>query len=189
MTRLARITQKIFGSAPGINQVTEFGSTVNGGSVYTVDPVVIQSSAAWIAGWYNAIAGGSFPVISDQNAVDFVETRQLAYLFQFGTGEWDSGTSYDIGSKANDGTGGIYTSITANNLNNALTDSTNWLPPGASKTAALATNLTIPSGYNYNTSFLIINTGVTMTVAGTGVFSAPSVVNGTLIITGTVHTN
>lgn len=195
MAKLPRETQLVFASTPGFDQVTQVGSTFNGSPVYTTSIATIQSLANYLAGWYecapnNPSTGSpSFPIIQDMNALMYLITYQLAYLMQEGVPEWDSGTTYYIGSRVNDGNGNLYTSIANTNLNNAVTNSTYWLPPGAMASNSLSTALTIPSGYNWNVSFLTIATSTTVTIAGTAVMSAKTIVNGTLIITGTVHTN
>jgi hypothetical protein len=189
MAKLPRETQLVFGSTPGFDQMTQFGSTANNSTVYTTNIAQIQGLSNYLVGWYDAVISGSFPIIQDMNAIHYLYAYQLAYLFQAGVPEWDSGTTYYVGSRANDGNGNLYTSIADSNTNHALTNSTYWLPPGAALSSNLSTALTIPSGYNWNVSFLTIASSTTVTIAGTSVMSAKTIVNGTLIITGTVHTN
>lgn len=182
MAKITRQPMKVFGSSSGFQEVTQFGSTAAGGTVYTTNIATIQALNNYLQGWFDAIINGSYPTIQDMNAIHYLFGYQLTYLMQTGIPEWDSTAIYYIGSKVNDGFGGIYTSLTDTNTNNALTDSTNWLPPDASKSAALATNLTIPTGYNYNASFVTVNVGVTLTINGTAVLSGITTLNGTLAV-------
>jgi hypothetical protein len=60
------------------------------------------------------------------NALQFLFSRQLAYLFQSGIPEWNAETAYYVGSWATDSAGIPYVSLVDNNINNALTDATKW---------------------------------------------------------------
>lgn len=136
MSKLTRALQQIFASgvAPS-GQIETFGSTAAGSPVYSNDPVAIQT-AKYLLGWSAAQVGNSSPVKQDRNALDFLFSRQLAYLFQEGIAEWDPGTVY-YGGFATDGAGNIFASKQPNNLNHVLTD-TNWWTP-------LRTLLNIPT--------------------------------------------
>lgn len=126
MAKLARITQKIFGSGAGTDQIGKFGSLfATGVPAYTTDPTEAMSLSNWLVGWFGAAIGGNAPAIQDVNAIPFVETYQLAYLFQAGIAEWDSGTTYYIGSLVNV-SGVIYRSLTDNNTGNSIPDASNW---------------------------------------------------------------
>lgn len=125
-TKLARKTALVFGSTPGANQIAQFGSLAAAAPAFSTDPAVIQSLAAWITGWYDAVLGGNSPTIEDLNAFSFVMAYQVAYLAQAGTAEWDSGTNYFIGSLVNM-VGVTYCSLTDSNLNNNPQSSgANW---------------------------------------------------------------
>jgi hypothetical protein len=189
MSKLPRETQLVFGSNAGFDQIAQFGSLAASSPTFTTNIATIQGLSNYLVGWFNAVIGENSPAIEDMNALCYLYAYQLAYLFQAGVPEWDSGTTYYIGSLVNDGSGNEYLSIANSNLNNAVTNSTYWLPPGARASITRTTALTIPSGYNYNVSFLTIDTGITYTIAGTSVMSAHTIVNGTLIITGTVYIN
>ena len=128
MTAIPRKTQHIFALNGGVatNVVAEFGSLKAGAAVYSQDPDTIQSLAAWTNGWASAVINNNAPAIQDLNALFYVLTYQLAYLFQQGIPEWNAGTTYYIGSVVTDGTGTIYASI-ANSNTSALTDATKWL--------------------------------------------------------------
>lgn len=126
MSRIARVTQAIFGSSA--SDIGQFGSAQLGTKVLTSDLATIQALPAWAGGWLDAIIGANkFPPIEEVNAIDYLVTTQLAYLFQMGIAEYDAGTTYyhySICLKA--GTFQIYGSLTDNNVGNALTSGTNW---------------------------------------------------------------
>jgi hypothetical protein len=137
MPKLPRIFQKIFGSNAGVDQIGKFGSLAAGTPEYTTDLAEVQELSNFDDGWYGAVLGNNSPAIQDVNALDYLITAQLAYLFQAGIPEWNEDTVYYIGSLATDSTGKIYRSLTDDNEDNALTEPTHW---------ALITNDVIPSG-------------------------------------------
>lgn len=97
MAKIARKTQKIFGKNAPQNQITTFGSIKDGTPVYSQDVGELQTTA-FESGWSAAVTDDYAPYRQDRNAVDRVVTEQLAYLFQEGIPEWDSGTTYYSGS-------------------------------------------------------------------------------------------
>lgn len=128
MAKITRKNQKIFGSAAGTDQIAEFGSLAAGVPAFTTDPETIQALSNYLTGWYGAVIGSNSPAIEDMNALCYLFAYQLAYVLQAGVAEWDDSTTYYIGSMVTDGAGGLYISITNANLNNAVTDTTNWAP-------------------------------------------------------------
>lgn len=125
MAQLTRIIQKIFGG--GSSQNGQFGSAQLGTPTLSNDPSVIQGLPAWEQGWNSAtISGDKLPALEEVQGVDYVVTRQLAYLFQAGIPEWIATETYYEGSIARDSTGAIYKSLQDNNLNHALTDPVWW---------------------------------------------------------------
>lgn len=142
MSKLARVTQRLFASNPGSQQVEQFGSFANGGANYSVDPTVIQSLGTWLTGWFGAIVGDDNPCIEDMNAICLVYAYQLAQGFQDGIPQWDAGTTYYKGSYVQDtsGTGFVYVSITDSNLNNDVSTTANWsLAIGGGSSASVRT--------------------------------------------------
>lgn len=125
MAKILRKLQKIFGSTAGANEIGEIGSFAAGSPAYSTDPDDIQSLSNYLQGWYGVVVGQNSPAIQDMNALDYLITRQLAYLFQAGVAEYDSGTTYYIGSLVNSG-GILYSSITDDNVGNAVTNATYW---------------------------------------------------------------
>lgn len=125
MAKIARKTQKIFaGSAANIG---EFGSLQDGTKVLSTDPAAIQTSH-WVQGLSAAVVSGqNLPALEEMNGINFVETYQLAYLFQEGIPEYDAGTNYFINSivKA-PGTYQLYGSKIDNNLGNSLATTADW---------------------------------------------------------------
>lgn len=128
MSKITRKNQKIFcGDTPVNGVVAQFGSLKATAPIYSSDPDIVQALPAWGEGWNSAVINSYLPAIQDFNALMFIITRQLAYLFQSGVPEWNAGTTYYIGSMVSDGLGGLYKSVIDTNLNQALTDSTKWL--------------------------------------------------------------
>lgn len=134
MSRLAKYTQKLFGSSAGTNTMSQFGSlfasypsvpTRYSGA--TITPALVQALSNYLTGWTGAAIGGNSPAIEDMNALCFLFSYQIAYTFQAGIPEWDSSTTYYVGSFASDGAGNLYTSLVDNNTNHALTDQTKWI--------------------------------------------------------------
>ncbi len=155
-TKLLRKIQKIFGSAAGPTELSQIGSYAASSPMFTNDPAIMQALSNFLTGWYGVAVGGNSPAIQDLNSLHFLVTRQLAYIFQSGIPEWESGTEYFIGSFVSDGLGGFYRSLADNNIGNALSDTTKWskggikqqvfetddswvCPPGVTKIRALLT--------------------------------------------------
>jgi hypothetical protein len=128
MAKISRALQKIFGSSGASSQFGQFGSLAAGSPTTTKDPATIQALANYLTGWYGAVIGNNSPAIEDRNALDFLMTRQLAYLFQQGIAEWETNTEYHLGSLVMDASGNVYQSITNDNQGNAVTDLANWRP-------------------------------------------------------------
>lgn len=130
MAKITRKTQKIFGSTAGSNQIAKIGSLAAGAPVRTTgalaDPDTIQSLSEYLSGLFAVVLGSNSPAIEDMNALFWLITRQLGYVYQTGIPEWDTNTVYYIGSLVNDGNGKVYYSLTDNNSGNALTSDTNW---------------------------------------------------------------
>ena len=127
MAKLPRTTQKIFAKNAAAGQITTFGSIKDGSPVYSTSASAIMNSN-FEGGWSSAVEDDYAPYRQDRNAVDTAVTQQLAYLFQEGIPEYDSGTVYYKGSicKVTDGTGvKIYKSI-YDNHSAAVTNTNRW---------------------------------------------------------------
>lgn len=179
MAKIARATMKIFGSSAGANQIAQFGSLNAGSPTFTTNVTTIQALSNYLVGWYNAVIGGNSPAIEDMNALFYLYAYQLAYLFQTGIAEWDSGTTYYTGSLVNDGLGNIYTSLLDTNLNNALTNTTYWRASYQSSLAQYNVNVgdanSVPQPTNTNllgdAKASYAASTVTITIATPGVVS------------------
>lgn len=127
MARIPRKTQKIFASAASNNGV--FGSAADNTKILSNDITVIQSKPAYDEGWLEAVIGTKkFPTLEEMQAIQYMVTTQISYLFQEGIAEYDSGTTYYQNSIVKkSGTYEIYGSITDDNVGNPLTDDTNWV--------------------------------------------------------------
>jgi hypothetical protein len=129
MAALPRVTQKRFGSTPGVNQVSVFGSLAAGTPTYTTDPTAIQSIGNFLVGWYGAVVGNNSPAIQDMNALFVLAFYQLAYLFENGIPAWDAGTTYYTYSIVRGGAstnGGLYQSTSDANVNHPVTNTDFW---------------------------------------------------------------
>lgn len=126
MARLTRQIQKVF-SLDATN-VGQFGSAQLGTKVESKVLATLQALDAWLNGWNDAvISGNKLPPLEEFNALQYVVTYNLAYLFQDGIPEWQTDTTYyqySIVKKTNSTQ--LYKSIADNNTGNALTDATKW---------------------------------------------------------------
>lgn len=171
MAKLARKTSILFGGSAGANQIAQFGSLAASAPAFSTDPAVIQGLSNWTVGWFDGVETGNSPAIEDMNAFCYVDSYQLAYLMQTGLAEWDSATTYFIGSLCTGvGTGIIYVSQQDNNLNNVVSSATYWLayaPASAGSVAASAlTGATLASNVHAS-SLTSVGTLTSLTVAGT----------------------
>ncbi len=192
MAKLPRKNMKLFGSTATVSgQMGVFGSLAAGSAAYSSDPDVIQSLSNYLTGWFGAIVGSNSPAIQDMNALCFLFAYQLAYCMQTGVPEWNAATTYYVGSVVNNGGRKLYQSITNGNINNALTDVTNWqlangpevssYNPSGTPTYTLtqadngkslliesdngAMSITLPAATADNWSFTIISAGASSTNA------------------------
>lgn len=128
MAKISRKTQQVFGSTAGGTGVSEFGSKAQGAPVFSTNLDVIQSTE-FLQGWLGAVLAGTkrLPPYQDMNAVQFVQTTQLAYLFQEGIPEYDSGTEYHQNSIVKkSGTYELWGSVINTNAGNPLVEGANW---------------------------------------------------------------
>lgn len=135
MAQLTRVLQKIFGETGGTGEFGRIGSDAAGSPTTTKDIATIQSLAQFSQGLFAITDSLNEPPRGqDINALYFLVTRQLAYLFQAGvpewlsTGEYYAGLSYAVGSD-----GKLYRSKTGtdgspNTGNDPVGDTTNWEP-------------------------------------------------------------
>lgn len=102
MTRLTRITNKVFGATASIAddplygpQIGQFGSAKAGTYNATADVATIQGLSAWNNGWIDAvIPNQQYPTLPEMTGFGKVVTYQTGYILQEGIPEWDAGTTY-----------------------------------------------------------------------------------------------
>lgn len=115
--------------------------------------------SAYLNGWSEAtISGDNLPTLEEMQALNYINTTQLAYLFQEGIPEYDAETTYfqkSMVKKA--GTYEIYGSVTDDNTGNALSNPTYW---------TLLQNMAAPSGTIAANTVLVNNTGSTAAPVG-----------------------
>ena len=187
MSNLTRTTQQIFAQNAGFEQIAQIGSLAASAPVYTTNLSTIQALSNYLDGLYSIVVGENSPAIQDFNAFFFLITSQLAYIFQKGVPEWDAGTTYYTNSMVQDGSGNIYISLTNSNLNNALTDGTNWTYfQGLTTNTFPGGAVTVLSGMTRLYPSLDIASGKTWTVAsgGTLVTIGKTTFEGTLVLNG-----
>ncbi|MEZ5691204.1 MAG: tail fiber protein [Rickettsiales bacterium] len=130
MATLERKHQKIF--AGNANNNGQFGSLQATTKVKSQDLDVLQALTAFVNGWTDAvISGRQLPALEEFQALNYINTYQLSYLFQEGIPEWDVETEYRIGSvvKKSEATE-LYKSKINGNIGNSIPDATsdsNWL--------------------------------------------------------------
>lgn len=170
MSKITRQTQKIFGSSAGLNQISQFGSLTNAAPIFTTNIATIQALTNYLVGWYDAIQAQNAFAIEDMNAVCYLYAYQLAYLFQAGIPEWDSGTTYYTGSLAQE-SGQIFRSLIDTNLNNDPSTSSDWaapISPGLFTPTSMSVVTTVTSGYTLQWAILNVSSGKTFTVNSGG---------------------
>lgn len=101
MSRLSRVTQKIFGINAGFEEISQFGSLYASAPLFTTNIATIQALSNYLVGWFNAAVGDNSPAIEDMNSLFYLITTQMVYQFQSGIPEWDSSTAYYSGSLVN----------------------------------------------------------------------------------------
>ena len=195
MAKLTRYTQQVFGSTAGTAQMAEFGSLAAGTpltySGTTITPAIVQALSQYLSGWLSAVIGSNSPAIEDMNALCYLFAYQLAYGFEMGIAEWDSATTYYIGSMVNSA-GTIYASLINANLNNAVTNGTDWgapILPGCVTPTSPAGTQSCQANATTSWPNLTIPTAVTLTVPSTAyLLSAGTIIvqgTGALVATGT----
>ena len=155
MAKLTRVKQKIFAVDAPLGDMGVFGSAAEGAPQLTDDPELIQSLNSYEKGWNYEVLGPLNPLMEDRNAMDFLMTRQIAYILQQGVAEWDNGTEYFKGSLVNV-SGEIYVSVADDNMGNSVNNTSFWVIKGGSFENILITGQTIKS----ETNVAIVDTGL-----------------------------
>jgi len=119
MANLSRKDIKIFGESAPIADIRQFGSTREGAVVNSTDPDVLQALSNYRKAWKEGIiATLNIPPLEEFNALQFLITRELAYLQQVGVGEYSLTTEYFANKSITRQIGGtkLYKSVIDNNL-------------------------------------------------------------------------
>lgn len=126
MAKLPRKTQKIFcGNPTSENQTSVFGTMKTDNKQYSTDVGTLQSNEAYEQGWKSATIASYKPFMEDFNTLNYINTSQLAYLFQQGIPEWDSATTYYINSFCTYN-GEMWKSLIDDNVNNTPLEGEAW---------------------------------------------------------------
>jgi hypothetical protein len=129
MARLTRKNIKVFAGNATNNGV--FGSLQAENPVTTNNVEQIQSLPAWSVGWNSAtMTSEKLPPLEEFQGIQYVTTYQQAYIMQEGLPEWASSVTYYKGSLVKEVTANgfkIYNSLTDENTNNLLSDTSNWV--------------------------------------------------------------
>ena len=130
MAKITRKDQQIFASSAGDEAVAKFGSLAAGSPGFSTDPDEIQTNE-YKGGWESAVIGQASPAMEDRNALDYLYSRQLGYLYQQGIAEYSATQTYFKGSvvsafDADEETLKLYYSLADNNTGNALDNDTYW---------------------------------------------------------------
>lgn len=124
--KLERKVMEIYGENAATRDIIAYGSDIAGNIVETKDPDVIQTEA-YKTGVRSAVVGNNSTTLQNRQALDFLFSRQLKYLYQHGVAEWGADETYFVNSFAVGSNGNLYVSLTDNNKgNNPVTDTTNW---------------------------------------------------------------
>lgn len=151
MTKILTKLQKVFGATGPTGVLGQFGSFAEGSPVYTNDIETIQSLTEYGDGIASALVNGAPPAIQDINSLFYMISKQIAYLMQQGIPEWNSATTYYIGSFVTrpSGTNGeIFISVANDNLNNAITDTTKWMLYKSNKITAYSASNEYTAAYD-----------------------------------------
>lgn len=132
MAILSRIKQFVFGSTGSVSNFGKIGSAVAGTPVNTKDLTQIQSLSQFSDG-LSAITSENEPYLEDMNSLYYLITSQLAYVFQSGIPEYESGTAYYANISFCTYQGILYKSLTGTSIspnvgNLPPTSTNNWGP-------------------------------------------------------------
>ena len=124
--KLERKVMEVYGENAATRDIIAYGSDIAGNIVETKDPDVIQTEA-YKTGVRSAVVGNNSTTLQNRQALDFLFSRQLKYLYQHGIAEWGATETYFVNSFAVGSDGNIYVSLTDNNKGkDPTTDTTNW---------------------------------------------------------------
>lgn len=159
MTRISRANQRIFcGDVLPNNNIAVFGSLKADAPAFSDNADVVQSLPAWGQGWSGAAVSNQAPALQDMNALQWVFSRQLAYLMESGIPEYSATQVYYTNNLVNYN-GSIYRSVTNDNLANAVTSGANWFPLLTRNIISVSANYAVVNG-----DYLVKASGSSMTI-------------------------
>ena len=128
MSKLERLTAKIFADNAPTGKIGQFGSALAGTKIETSNVEEIQALPAYTEGWSSAvISSKNYPTLEEMNGVMKVMSYQTAYTLQNGIPEYDVNTEYQTGSICKGvGNTSQYASLTNDNIGNNVTNSNYW---------------------------------------------------------------
>tara|TARA_R110000850_G_scaffold72542_7_gene159554 strand:- start:1096 stop:2001 length:906 start_codon:yes stop_codon:yes gene_type:complete len=120
MAKVNRKTQKIF--ALNASNNGQFGSAQATTKILSNDLDTLQALTAFLDGWLSGtVSGDNLPTLEEMQALHYITTSQISYLFQEGIAEFDLGTEYHANSLVKKvGTYELYGSVINTNTGNAL---------------------------------------------------------------------
>lgn len=167
MAEIERKVQKIFGGSLSANgNISKYGSKEEGAVEYSLDLDEIQTPR-WLNGLLGAVSIDKAPYLQDLNALFYVMTKQLAYLFQAGIAEWNAETEYFANKSFVLYNGEVYKAI-ANSVNQEPTNSSYWV---------MVSNYPVVSK-SYSSTIALENNKINVvTLTGNVTFSLPTPAN------------
>jgi hypothetical protein len=160
VAKLAGKAPVLFAGSAVSSELAQFGSTVANQPappVFSTDPSVLQANGAWAQGWQDAIySADRAPVLEEMNAIDYVISYLLCYLYQEGIAEWLAGVTYYTNSYVQS-VGQIFISLQDSNTGNAPPPSASnafwrWVNPAEYLVGAASTINHLPKVSNLSPS-------------------------------------
>lgn len=173
MARIVRKKQKIFAGDAVNNGV--FGSLQAGVPQTTDDIETIQSLNAYNEGWDSAtLTSEELPPLEEFQGLQYMQTSQLAYLFQEGVAEWNIDTTYYEGSMVKVINGvdyAIYHAIAETTGENPTLSTSPWsllynTADGIQSLTNLVQDLSNPTNYTYPSTQAIVNALAQIDISG-----------------------
>jgi len=95
MSKLNRKDIKIFGNTAPVADLRQFGSTREGTPVISTDPDVLQALSNYGKAWNKGIVASlNIPPLEEFNTLQYLLSRELAYIQQVGIPEFSLTTTY-----------------------------------------------------------------------------------------------
>jgi len=95
MSKLSRKDIKIFGNTAPVADLRQFGSTREGSPITSTDPDVLQALTNYEDAWKKGIiASLNIPPLEEFNTLQYLLSRELAYIQQVGIPEFSLTTTY-----------------------------------------------------------------------------------------------